>query len=108
MKKPKCCTSYSVRNEIFRCNKTSQDDQEHMLFCQSIFAQLKDTEAKAAQEIFYKDIYGSLENQKMAVEIFTRFLDVRSRLLQQETQTTPTGGTSLDTATLASQGGGGD
>ena len=91
-----------------KCNKTSQDDQEHMLFCQSIFAQLKDTEAKAAQEIYYKDIYGSLENQKRAVEIFTRLLDVRSRLLQQETLTTPTSGTTLDTATLASQGGGGD
>ena len=43
-----------------KCYKTSQDDQEHILFCQSIFEQLKDTETKAAQEILYKDIYGYL------------------------------------------------
>ena len=70
------------------CKDSSQDDQDHLLVCQSILAQLQDTEAKAAQGIQYKDIYGSLESQKSGVQIFARLLSVR--LLQPDTETTPT------------------
>ena len=62
-------------------------------------------EANAGQEIYSKDTNGSLESQKRAVQIFTRLLDVRSRLLQPDSNTY---NTTPDTATLASQGGGGD
>ena len=69
---------------------------------------VQDSKSKAVHEISYKDIYGYLESQKRNVKIFRRLLDERSRLLQEETQTTPTSWTTPDTATLASQGGGRD
>ena len=60
----------------------------------------------AAQMIEYSYIFGTLEQQKEAVGIFTRLLDVREGLLQEDT--TPTNGTTLDTAALTSQGSDGD
>ena len=89
-------------------NNTSQDEQEHLLFCKTIFAQLDKTEAVGAQKITYNDIYGTLQQQKDAVCIFIRLLDLQNRLLQKDTVTTPTSETTLDTATLPSQGSDGD
>ena len=62
----------------------------------------------AAQMIEYSYIFGTLEQQKKAIRIFTRLLDVREGLLQEDTKSTPTNGTTLDTAALTSQGSDGD
>ena len=89
-----------------QCDDTSQDEQEHLLLCQKILAQLENKDVIAAQMIEYSYIFGTLEQQKEAVRIFTRLLDVREGLLQEDT--TPTNGTTLDTAALTSQGSDGD
>ena len=57
----------------------------------------------------YSDIYGSLAQQKAAVRVFSRALDIREELLKKDSQSAiPTSGASLDTASRACQGSSGD
>ena len=76
-----------------QCDDPSQDEQEHLLLCQKILAQLENKDVMAAQMIEYSFIFGTPEQQKEAVRIFTRLHDVIEGLLQGDT--TPTNGTTL-------------
>ena len=44
-----------------QCDDTSQDEQEHLLLCQKILAQLENKDVMAAQMIEYSYIFGTLE-----------------------------------------------
>ena len=93
----------SNRNNMsfsLQCDDTSQR------YWPKILAQLENKDVLAAQMIEYSHIFKTLEQQKEAVRIFTRLLDVTEGLLQEDT--TPTNGTTLDTAALTSQGSDGD
>ena len=89
------------------CHETKPEDcQNHILNCNRILAHLSMTDNEIVQ---YSDIYGSLAQQKAAVRVFSRALDIREELLKKDTQSAiPTSGASLDTASRACQGSSGD
>ena len=88
-----------------KCNSTNQqDEQEHLLKCHRLMAELK-----IAQSVEYKDLFGNTHEQKAAVLMLMKLLEVRTRLLEKDIQaTTPASGASLDTASQACQGSGRD
>ena len=86
----------------------SQDEQEHLIKCHKILEELGSQPLELALSVEYQDLYGNTHQQKAAVEVFMKLLEVRSRLLEDiRVKKTPASGTSLDTATPACQGGDG-
>ena len=93
-----------------KCSHTNlEDNQQHLLHCNSIHRELTIGEVADAEKIQYCDIYSSIQKQNAARIVFTKHLEVRQVLLERSCSTpTPTSGSSLDTATWACQGGNGD
>ena len=93
-----------------KCSHTNnEDNQQHLLHCMSIRRELTIVEVAEPEQIQYSDIYSSIQQQKAAIIVFTKHLEVREVLLERSCSTpTPTSGSSLDTATRACQGGDGD
>ena len=74
---------------------SDEDDQPHLLHCKPLLAKLDPEQRDLIGGIEYKDIYGSLEQQKAAVLAFSWLLDTRERLLEAAT---PVSGATLDAA----------
>ena len=86
-----------------------QDEQEHLLKCKRLISELNSEQSEIAQVVEYKYLFGNTHEQKAAVLIFMKLLEVRNRLLEENiSATTPASGASLDTASQARQGSGGD
>ena len=87
----------------------NEDNQQHLLHCNSIHRELTIVEVAEVEQIQYCDVYSLIQKQKAAIIEFTKHLEVREVLLERSCSTpTPTSGSSLDTATRACQGGDGD
>ena len=69
------------------------DDQRHLLKCAPTIARLSTEQQILTHTVKYEDIYGCLEKQKGAVNVFSWLLEARERLLGAAT---PASGVSLD------------
>ena len=109
----KANTPSIYRNNMFcplNCKSPNQqDEQEHLLKCKRLISELNSEQSEIAQVVEYKYLFGNTHEQKAAVSIFMKLLEVRNRLLEENiSATTPASGASLDTASQACQGSGGD
>ena len=109
----KANTPSIYRNNMFcplNCKSPNQqDEQEHLLKCKRLISELNSEQSEIAQVVEYKYLFGNTHEQKAAVLIFMKLLEVRNRLLEENiSATTPASGASLDTASQACQGSGRD
>ena len=72
-----------------------QDDQEHLLKCETLLAKLNPDQLKHIQGICYEDLYHDIVRQKLAVIGFSRLLEIRNDLLEVAT---PASGATLGAA----------
>ena len=72
-----------------------EDDQPHLRFCGPLLAGLSEEQKEAINNTEYKDIYGSLDQQKAAITVFSWLLNARDQLLEAAT---PGSGATLDAA----------
>ena len=72
------------KNDDLQCSLCceEQDDQQHILRCKVLNAQLDGEEVMSGQ-VNYDDIFGDVHKQKVVVNLFTRLLDIRKT--QQDT-----------------------
>ena len=55
-----------------KCSHTNnEDNQQHLLHCNSILKELTIVEVAEAEQIQYCDIYSSIQKQKAAIIVFT-------------------------------------
>ena len=73
-------------NDALQCSlcREEQDDQQHILRCKVLNAQLDGEEVMSGQ-VNYDDIFGDVHKQKVVVNLFTRLLDIRKTMTQQDT-----------------------
>ena len=67
------------------CQADIQDDQEHILKCKTLQAQLSEEQLKLIQDVYYDDIYNNTTRQKIAVRGFICMLEIRESLLEAAT-----------------------
>ena len=86
-----------------------EDNQIHLMSCQSLLSRLDTKYLQQVKETKYSDIYGDLVSQKAAVRHLAILLETRKKILEElQSTTASTSGPSLDTAPSACQGGSGD
>ena len=77
------------------------DEQQHLLCCPVLLAQLTIAEEQQLNMVEYDDIYGSVEEQIDVIVILSKQLEVRESLLEQKDQSLPVDNfTGPDTSTL--------
>ena len=93
-----------------KCDPSNpEDNQIHLMSCQSIISRLDGTYIEQVKDIKYSDIYSDIHSQKAAVRYLSSLLEVRRTILEElQTPTVSTSGPSLDTAPPACQGSSGD
>ena len=80
----------NVRCQLM-CQETNAIDcQSHLLQCQSLLDRLTPEELERTKEVTYRDIYGSLEQQRKVVVVLSRLLEIREEKLEKESL--PVGG----------------
>ena len=62
-----------------------EDDQSHIHFCGPFLSCLSQEQKEAIQHTEYKDIYGSLDQQKATITVFSWLLNARDQLLEAAT-----------------------
>ena len=73
------------------CQETNAIDcQSHLLQCQFLLDRLTPEELERTKEVTYRDIYGSLEQQRKVVVVLSRMLEIREEELEKESL--PVGG----------------
>ena len=90
--------------------KKVSDNQQHLLQCVPILLKLSSSDLKTLNNVKITDIYGTVQQQKSAVSIISRLLEIRNIILESQQSvlaSTPASGTSLDTAPPVYQGSGG-
>ena len=78
-----------------------KDNQNHLLQCGPLLEEVSTEQKEAVRSTYYEDIYGSLEQQKAAIVVFSRLLKAQERLLEA---VTPASGASLDAAPVGGDG----
>ena len=58
-----------------------EDDQEHLLNCSKL--KLKSNQTVACICVQYNDIYGDVNMQKVAVNVFKEVLETRNKLMEE-------------------------
>ena len=66
------------------CDNPVEDNQPHLFTCSSLKPFLSQQEIMKLSLIEYEDIFGSLEKQREAAHMFTRLLDIRDEILQED------------------------
>ena len=61
----------------------AEDSQEHIQLCPVLLANLSRQDEDTAWRVTYCNIYGTVEEQKESVSIFSVLLDTRERLLKE-------------------------
>ena len=65
-------------------NKTQIDDQQHLLQCIPILLKLSSSDLKTLNNVKITDIYGTVQQQKSAVSIISRLLEIRNIILESQ------------------------
>ena len=75
--------SSGVRTQCpLNCRDTSQDTQRHLVECPVLRTGLTVAEDKVLEVTKYDDIFGEMQDQKRAVYILTRLLEIRESFLE--------------------------
>ena len=64
------------------CDNPAEDDQQHLLTCSPLQQHIIQPEKNKLIFVKYDNIFGTLEEQRGAAEIFTRLLEIREEILQ--------------------------
>ena len=79
---------YKYDNLLCQLCGEDADTQPHILHCETLNSYLK-CEDTIKEKVEYDDIFSDTKKQKVIVRIFSKLLEIRKMLLNQETTTYP-------------------
>ena len=67
------------------CPQGSQDDQQHILQCATLRQHMK-SDNIARYNVVYDDIFGCVSKQKEVTVLFSKLLEIRKRLIDEQAE----------------------
>ena len=71
-----------------KCFPEAIDSQSHLLRCPKVLEELEPAEMESIKIVKYSDIFGSLEQQRKVILSLMRIMEIRTKLIEKESQKT--------------------
>ena len=67
-----------------KCKEEDIDTQQHLLSCSELLKSLTLKEIENTNAVNYNNIFGSLQQQRLVVQVPARLLEIRDQLLEED------------------------